>query len=366
VQWEPPDDPERVTVLVTGGHGFIGTHLARFLARRRFRVVVVDKLGGPRRGRWDGSADSNRVDSTRADSGRAGLTRVESMRLDIADFDQCKEAVRAIRPQVVFHLAASSTIDSAFSDPYGSLLSNVGGTMNMLEAVRINCPDLARFVLSSTDKVYGELIGDSYTEGSSLWAQGVYDVGKLSADTLVQLFGYELDMPVSILRLCNVFGPGDVNTKSRVVPRSLGRLFDSGQPRPPLIYRSSMAHSRDYVYVADAVRALAMIAFSPKASGEVFNMAPAAHRTTLDLVKELIVRSTQACEFVDRERAEVIRRNGYQVVSEGSGVSALERQHCDASKLMSVLDFRPLVSMSDGLDRTIRWFMRDHGIGVTT
>jgi nucleoside-diphosphate-sugar epimerase len=324
-------------VMVTGGCGFIGRHLVTSLARQGFDVVVVDRLAWP-----DGS--------------------VESIRLDITEFAGCVAAVREIDPYAVFHLAASSTIDSAFGDPHGSLTDNVGGTINMLEAVRVATTGLHRFVLSSTDKVYGELSGGAYVESSTLHARGAYDVGKLCSDNLVRLYGYEFGVPVSTLRLCNVFGPGDPNTGSRIVPRTLTRLFGEAGPLPPVIYEGSMDHGRDYVYVADAVRALTTIATDPRALGEVFNMVPAAHRTTLDLVEEMIDQSRRACEPYDRERADAIRKNGYEVVSSPGIPSALKRQHCNATKLGS-LSFRNTVSMADGLRLTIDSAMRDRGIG---
>lgn len=325
------------TVMITGGSGFIGAHLAEGLTRQGFRVVAVDRLARP-----DGP--------------------VESMHLDLSAFGDCVEAVRAVDPQVIFHLAASSTVDAAFSDPRGSLVDNITGTMNLLEAARTAGAGLRRFVLSSTDKVYGDLHGDAYVESSALDARGVYDVGKLSADNLVRLYGYEFGLPVSTLRLCNVFGPGDPNAGSRIVPRTLSRLFDRNGPLPPVIYEGSMGHGRDYVYVTDAVRAMTAIAFDPRACGEVFNMAPAAHRTTLDLVEEMIVESARACEPHDRDRADAIRKNGYEVIADAGVPSVLEKQHCDASKLGS-LGFRNLVSMSEGLRRTIGSFLCHEGSG---
>ncbi|HET6291280.1 MAG TPA: NAD(P)-dependent oxidoreductase [Amycolatopsis sp.] len=327
-------DPVRTgrTVLITGGCGFVGTHLATGLARQGQRVVVADRLAWPDE-------------------------LVESVRVDVVSFAGCVELVRAVEPHVVFHLAASSTIDSAFSDPHASLVTNVGGTMNMLEAVRTVRGDLTRFVLASTDKVYGELVGDAYVETSPLEARGVYDVGKMSADNLVRLYGDEFGLPITTLRLCNVFGPGDPNIASRIVPRTLSRLFDAAGPLPPVIYQGSMAHGRDYVYVTDVVRALTTVAFDPRACGEVFNMAPAAHRTTLDLVEELIERSRKACEPYDRDWADAIRKNGYEVVTESGMPSALERQHCDATKL-GALGFSNQVSMCEGLRRTIVSFLR--------
>lgn len=323
------------TVLITGGCGFIGTHLATTLARQGVRVTVADRLARPH-------------------------DLVESVRMDVGVFTECLALVRKVDPQVVFHLAASSTVDSAFGDPHDALTTTVGGTVNMLEAARIACGDLSRFVLASTDKVYGELVGDAYVEGAPLDARGTYDVGKMSADHLVRLYGYEFDLPVTTLRLCNVFGPGDRNTGSRIVPRTLSRLFDPAGPLPPLIYEGSIGHGRDYVYVTDVVRALTTIAAAPPARGEVFNMAPAAYRTTLDLVEELLTQSRKACEGHDPDRADAIRKNGYEVVA-GHGPSALARQHCDATKL-GALGFRNQVSMSEGLRLTVRAFLWNHSV----
>ncbi|WP_370944211.1 NAD-dependent epimerase/dehydratase family protein [Amycolatopsis sp. cg5] len=324
----------KTPVLVTGGAGFIGAHLVTYLADKGFRVFVADK------------AEPVSPDA-----------RAEWLRLDVTDFQWCQEIVRAVRPRVVFHLAASSTIDAAFGDPHGSLHTNVSGTLHMLEAVRGAGP--ARFVLSSTDKVYGELAGEAYRENSPLAARGVYDVGKLAADGLVRLYGDELGMPVSVLRLCNVYGPGDVATGSRIVPRSLARLFDPAGPEPPVVYEDSMTHSRDYVYVTDVARALASIAFDARSAGQVFNMAPSAHRTTLELVAELIERAALACEPFDRDRAEAIRRNGYRIARGAGPARALRRQHCDAAKLRSIVGFRNEVPLSAGLDRTIASYVRE-------
>lgn len=324
----------KAPVLVTDGSGFIGGHLVSHLADEGFQVVAAD------------------LTEPASPDGRA-----DWIRLDVTDFRRCQEIVRAVRPRAVFHLAASLTIDAAFGDPHGSLHTNVSGMLHMLEAAR--GAGSARFVRSSTDKVYGELVGEAYRENSPLAARGVYDVGKLAADSIVRLYGGELGMPVSVLRLCNVYGPGDVATGSRIVPRSLARLFDPAGAEPPMIYEASMAHGRDYVYVTDVARALATIAFDARSAGQVFNMAPAAHRTTLELVVELIERASLACESFDPERAAAIRRNGYRVVRGAGPARALRRQHCDAAKLRSMVGFRTKVSLPAGLDRTIESFVRE-------
>ena len=330
----PHGDP----VLITGGLGFIGGHLAAHLAARGLPVVVVDRAAPART--------------------TPGVTTV---RMDVADAAGCRELVRSVRPAVVYHLAAAATIDAAFADPAGSLETNVRGTIAVLEATR--AAGGARFVLASTDKVYGRLRADAYTEDSPLAARGVYDVGKQAADAITALYGADLGLPVAILRLCNVFGPGDPHTRSRVVPRSLARIFDPGGPLPPLLYAGSLSHSRDYVYVRDVVRALVAVGFDTRAIGEVFNMAAAAHRTTRALVEEIVTRSSAACRGVDPDLAAAIAANGHEVVP-GPPVRALERQHCDASRLRARLGFRPTVPLGDGLDRTIAAAMAARGLAA--
>ena len=327
----PVGDP--TTALVTGGCGFVGGYLVQRLLRDGYRVVVLDRR-----------------------TPRAGPAAVEWVRGDVTDLDRCRELVRACRPGLVFHLAAAATIDAAHENPHGSLATNVLGTVNMVESVRTAARPPTRFVLASTDKVYGELHGPAYVERSPTAARGVYDVGKMAADRIVRTYGEEFGVPVTTLRLCNVFGPGDANTASRIVPRSLSRLFGQREPLPPVVYEGSIGHGRDYVYVTDAVCALMTLATHPDARGRTFNMAPAAHRTTLDLVEELIDRAVRICWPIDPDRAEAIRGNGYEIVGGAAGAPAIVRQHCDSSRIRDLLGFRIEVDFADGLDRTIRSF----------
>lgn len=318
-----------VVAVVTGGWGFIGQHLVAHLAARGAAVTVLDRRPGP-------------------SAAPPGVTDVCG---DVRDLDCCLDTLTALRPDLVFHLAASSTIDSAYEDPHDSLAVNVGGTTNLLEAVR-RTGGVRRFVLASTDKVYGELRGSAYSEDSPLDARGVYDVGKLAADQITRLYGYELGIAVAVLRLCNVFGPGDGNVAFRLVPRSLDRLLGPGGPRPPVVYEGSMRHGRDYVYVDDVARALTVLGTDVRSRGEVFNMVPAAHRTTLALVQELIEAAVDGCAQRDPALAAAIRRVGYEVVPGGGQASALLHQHCDAARLRA-LGFRPAVGLAEGLRRTV-------------
>ncbi|MEO6081674.1 MAG: NAD-dependent epimerase/dehydratase family protein [Umezawaea sp.] len=325
---------ESPRVLITGGSGFIGSALAARLAARGVAVTVFDRQA--------------------ADVPPAGVAVVDG---DVRDLDRCVELVSVLRPDFVFHLAASSTIDSAYKEPYESLRTNVVGTLNILEAVR-RVGGVRRFVLASTDKVYGELQGHAYQEESPREARGVYDVGKLAADELTQLYGSELGVPITVLRLCNVFGPGDSNTDYRLVPRSVDRLLDVDGPRPPTVYAASMLHGRDYVYVDDVVRALLAVATDARTVSQVLNMAPAAHRTTLVLVEELISVAVEIYDSVDPRRSALIRANGVEIVDVGGPATALQRQHCDGSRLRS-LGFRPVVGLREGLRRTVLAAVRD-------
>ena len=117
------------------------------------------------------------------------------------------------------------------------------------------------------------------------------------------------------------------------------------------------------MFVDDVVRALVAVGFDARADGEVFNMAAAAHRTTRALVEEIITRSSAACRATDPDRAAAIAANGYTVVA-GSPARALDRQHCDASRLRTWLGYRPAVPLGVGLDRTIAAVMAGRGLAA--
>ncbi|MFD6664866.1 NAD-dependent epimerase/dehydratase family protein [Micromonospora chalcea] len=332
--------------LVTGGLGFVGSHLVRHLLALGVQVTVLD---------------SDRT-STRADRLRAGVPAGSVARLrivagDVRRPEDLHDALADGPFRAVFHLAAYSVIERAAQDPTGAIATNAIGTVNLLDALRrapSALPDAV--VIASTDKVYGEMEGSRYTEQSALRGIGIYDAAKLAGDVMGQAFHQSFGVPTVVLRLCNVFGPDDRNSRYRLVPRSLSLIFDPAGPLPPELYFESIGHWRDYIYVDDVVTALLLAAGHPACRGEVFNVAGCVNLSTPEVLRRVVEAAAEYERRLDPERAERIMANGFRVVVRGQtpGVTTISRQHLDGTKFAQTTSFRARTDFDHGLRVTVR------------
>jgi len=335
-------------VLVTGGYGFVGGHLVRHLLRLGAQVTVVDN-------------DYDRARPSLLKGMDTGATPLRLVHGDVTRYEDV-EAVLLERPfRTVFHLAAYSVIERSSREPIAAISTNTMGTVNLLEVLRRR--EAARpeaLVLSSTDKVYGEMEGDRYTEQSPLRGIGIYDAAKLAGDVLAQSYGQSYGLGTVVLRLCNVFGPDDYNDQYRLVPRSLAHMFRPGGPRPPELYFEAMQHERDYIFVADAVRAFLTAAAVPACRGDVFNVAGCVNLPTPEVVRRLVEAAADHERGFDPQRAEAISANGFRVATRGSqvGASAIVRQHLDGAKFFERTGFQAQTSFEDGLRHAVTWARR--------
>lgn len=347
-------------VLVTGGLGFVGSHLVRQLLRVGAHVAVLDN--GPRPTRPSPLSG--------ADGDAAGRLRV--LAGDVRCADDIAAAVGDRPLRAVFHLAAFSVIERAAENPIAALNTNTLGTANLLEVVRSRSTPPEAVVIASTDKVYGEMEGDRYTERSALRGIGLYDAAKLAGDVMAQAYAQAFDIGTVVLRLCNVFGPYDPNHRYRLVPRSLSFIFNPAGPRPPELYYDSLGHWRDYIYIADAVRALLLAACTPSCRGDVFNVPGCAHLSTPDVLARLITVATAHERTLDPQRAETIHNNGFRVAvtARPVGVTNISRQHLDGSKFAARAGFAPRTAFDDGLVAAVaqarRWYLAPTGASART
>ncbi|GAA4104505.1 NAD-dependent epimerase/dehydratase family protein [Nonomuraea soli] len=327
--------------LVTGGMGFIGSYLTARLLALGGRVVVVDCDTDPGR--------QSLLHELPQDQ-RSGL---EIVHLDLRDRDAVAALIHGRNFDYVFHLAGYSVIEKSTAFPYDSLMTNAIGGLNVFDAVRRSDTPPRRVVITSTDKVYGEMDGSHYLEDSPLRGIGIYDAGKLTADVMARSHFHTFGTPMSVLRLCNVFGPHDYNVGYRLFPKSLSKIFNPVAPEPPVLYYESMDHWRDYVFVEDVIDALITMACHEQSLGEVFNMSSVVHLSTPSVIKEIIDTSVRILSEVDPYRAELVEKNGMQVTTYGQGALAIQRQRLDHTKIAQRLGFRTSVTFEQGLERTI-------------
>ncbi len=250
-------------VLVTGGAGFVGSHLVEALVALGAHVFVLTRTAYPA-----GYFFSQ------------GLHKKTTMLIgDVKDAERVIDIVTSNEISILFHLAAQPLVVPAFVNPRETLATNILGTVNMLEAVRIS-PWIESVIVASSDKAYGRL-DRPYREDDPLVGKHPYEVSKSSADLIAQTYAETYNLPVVITRFGNIYGEGDLHP-SRVIP---GMIF-SILRNEPFHIRSNGKHTRAYVYVKDVVEGYLMLAErASELKGQAFNFGSDDVCSVLDLVR---------------------------------------------------------------------------------
>jgi CDP-glucose 4,6-dehydratase len=309
-------------VLVTGATGLLGSWLTEDLAGAGAEVVVIVRDGVPR-SRFH----------------LAGVDRtVTTVRGQLEDLALIERTLNEYEVQQVFHLAAQTIVGTANRSPLSTFASNIQGTWNVLEAVRLS-PLKPTLVVASSDKAYGSQGQLPYTEDAPLAGRHPYDASKSCADLLAQAYAHTYQLPLAIARCGNLYGGGDLNF-NRLVPGTIRSLLAGERP----IIRSDGSPKRDYFYVRDAAQAYRLLAEAlerPEVRGQAFNFGTNEPRTPLQ-VTEVIRRLT------GQSRLEPVIENTWQ--------GEIHDQYLDASKAKKVLGWKPAFSLEQGLTETIAWY----------
>ena len=319
-----------MTSLVTGAHGFVGSHLARALLERGDAVRVLDRpaprladVGGERLSGLDllGIRDE-----------------VELFEADLREAEAVAAAVDGV--ESVFHLAAQTIVGVARESPLETFEVNVRGAWNVFEACREH--EVERVVFASSDKAYGASPELPYREDFPLRAAYPYDASKAAADTIARSYANAYGLPLAATRFANVYGGGDLNF-SRLIPETVVAVLDGRRP----IIRSDGSPERDFLHVEDAVSAYLAIAeaLPGPAAGEAFNAGGERPHSVREVV-EAIVAAAGADVEPDFQGA-------------GNPDGEIDRQFVDSSKLGELTGWRPRVGLEDGLRRTLEWY-REH------
>jgi len=335
------------SVLVTGGFGFIGSQLASRLVQYQAKVTVLD-------------IDTARERLSLINDERLALRdSIEIIEGSVADFEFVKTVFSERRYDFVFNLAAyASTVEKAVEEPLATYAANAFGVVALLEAIRAtsNVPEM--FFHASTDKVYGELSGEAYDENDPLAAEGLYDITKMTADVIARSYDTIFKIPTVVLRMCNIFGPYDLNIGSRLLPKSMYAMFGQQNPSAPTLYSSSQSHSRDYLYIDDLVYIILLLTANPACRGSAFNAASCTHKTTPEMLLALFESALAEALKFDPERAAEIKRNGIQQqeARKSDQVLTITRQHLKSERLQGAIAFTPMVSLEQGLQKTARFY----------
>lgn len=314
--------------LVTGGHGFVGSHLARALLDRGEAVRVLDRPG-PR------TADVGGIRPSGLDLLEI-REEVELFEADLRDAEGVGEAVAGAG--AVFHLAAQTIVGVARESPLETLEINVRGAWNVFEACRVE--GVERVLFASSDKAYGASPELPYLEDFPLRASFPYDASKAAADIVARSYAKAYGLPLAVTRFANVYGGGDINF-SRLVPETVVAVLDGRAPQ----IRSDGSPERDFLHVDDAVGAYLAIAAAlgeNGTAGQAFNAGGDRPHSVREIV-ELIVAAGGAEVEPDFE-------------GHGNPDGEIDRQFVDSTKLRELTGWRPAVELSEGISRTLEWY----------
>jgi UDP-glucose 4-epimerase len=299
-------------VLVTGGAGFIGSHVTDAFLARGDEVAVVDDLSRGQAGRLD--------------------SRAPVHKLSVTDARPLTALVEAFRPDLICHLAAQIDVRASVTDPAADAEANVVGTVNVLEAARAAG---ARVVFASSGgALYGRDAAIPSPEGAPTLPESPYGVAKLCAEHYIGLYNRLHGTRHSVLRLANVYGPRqDPAGEAGVIAVFCARVL-AGQA--PLVYGDG-TQTRDYVYVGDVVRAFAAAADSGRPG--TWNVGTGIETTVSDLIAVIGETAGQAVtpEFSAARPGELLRS------AVAPGLAAGE------------LGWRPRTALADGVGHVYRW-----------
>ncbi len=310
------------SVFVTGATGLVGSWLVRALLERGCRVAVLLRDADPQ--------------SELLRSGDLAHTAV--VQGEVQSLDTLLRALNQHRPDTVFHLAAQTQVGSAWRDPFETFESNVRGTYALLEACRRHADAVARVVVASSDKAYGEAATLPYTEATPLEARFPYDTSKLCTDVLARSYFATYRLPVAIARCGNIYGGGDLNW-DRIVPGTIRSLLRGERP----IIRSDGTLVRDYVYVrevAEAYLTLAEHLHRDEVRGEAFNFSAGEPLSVLQVV-EAVGKAVGVTPHPD------VR---------GEAVAEISRQYLSSARAREVLGWQARFTLAQGLGETVAWY----------
>jgi UDP-N-acetylglucosamine/UDP-N-acetyl-alpha-D-glucosaminouronate 4-epimerase len=306
-----------VKALVTGGAGFIGSHLVTRLVRDGHEVRVLDNFSTGNRSNLAEAADS-----------------VELVEGDIQSYERVHNAVRGCH--VIAHLAALPSVPRSVQDPLTSNATNVTGTLNVLLAARDS--DVGRLVYASSSSVYGANPDMPKREEQPTLPISPYAVAKLAGESYCRAFHEVFGLETVSLRFFNVFGPGQdpLSQYAAVIPRFITSLLDG---KPPVVYGDG-EQSRDFTYVDNVLDGVSLALSTPGNGGKAFNLATGHGVTLNELVRML---------------KEIIGSDVDPVYEQGRP-GEVRHSQADVTRAREALGFEPAISIEEGLARTVEFF----------
>ncbi len=321
-------------ILITGGCGFIGSHVVRLFVNKypQYQVINLDALT------YAGNLE-NLLDITEAPN-------YIFEKVNILDTNELDRVFIQYQPDSVIHLAAESHVDRSIHSPLDFVYTNVIGTVNLLNAAKQHWKDLAgkRFYHISTDEVYGAL-GDTgfFTEETPYSPNSPYSASKASSDHFVRAYGETFNLPYVISNCSNNYGP--FHFPEKLIPLFINNILNS----KPLPVYGDGKYTRDWLFVKDHAKAIDIV-FHKGNNHDTYNIGGFNEWKNIDLVKLL-------CTLLDQKLGNAPGTSEKLITYVKDRPGHDRRYAIDASKIKNELGWTPSVTFEQGLAETIDWYL---------
>ena len=326
-------------ILITGGAGFIGSHVARLFVNKYSDYLIVNA---------DALTYAGNLENLEDISSRPNYIFEKG---DITDIEFINNLFEKYQFDGVIHLAAESHVDRSIADPGTFIKTNILGTVNLLNAARNLWKDNfdnKRFYHISTDEVYGSL-GDKglFEETTAYDPRSPYSASKASSDHLVRAYLHTYKLPAVITNCSNNYGPNQFPEK--LIPLAINNIKHN---KPVPIYGKG-ENIRDWLYVIDHANAIDLV-FHKGTNGETYNIGGNNEWTNIDLIHKL-------CEIADVKLGRKIGDSAKLITFVKDRAGHDLRYAIDSSKIQKELGWKPSLTFEEGIEKTLDWYLQNEG-----
>ena len=315
-------------IVVTGGSGFIGSNLIKFLLKKKYFVINIDCL----------KYSANPYNTKNLNKNKNYVF----FKLDLNNKNKIVKILKKYKPEGIFNLAAETHVDRSIDNPYNFIHSNILGTYNLLESI-LRYKKKIKLVHISTDEVYGDVLVGRSDEEYPYKPSSPYSSSKASSDHLVRAYIRTYKIPAMISNCCNNYGPNQFPEK--LIPKLIFNIINN---KPLPIYGKGK-NSREWMHVQDHCEALLMIYMKGKI-GESYNIGSGVNIKNIDIAKKLLrIAKNKSSKISGKVKIKFIKdRPGHDF-----------RYALNNKKILKKLGWKTKISLHDGLLRTFNWYINN-------
>ena len=317
-------------IIVTGGSGFIGSNLVNYLIKKRYFVINLDKL----------TYASNKYRNKIRDNRNYKLIKI-----DINNKDKMFKIIQRYKHSAIFNIAAETHVDRSIDGPENFIKTNINGTFNLLESLRLLQKKNIRpkLVHISTDEVYGDIKNGRSDELYQYQPSSPYSASKASADHLVKSYIRTYKLNAVISNCCNNYGPFQFPEK--LIPKMISNIFNNKE----LTIYAKGQNSREWIHVFDHCEALFTLYLKGK-NGESYNVGSGINLKNIDLVKKLL----KVCKSMG---IKIGKKTKIKFVKDRPGHDF--RYALNSKKIFKRFKWKPKINFEKGLKETVNWYLEN-------